>query len=68
MTRHLRGLRGSLLVGLVLGAAGLSACHGQREMRAPPRHKVTCEQLRASARHELGDTGSEIETHCVRQR
>jgi plastocyanin len=36
---------------------------------APParrRRRPSCRALRRSARHELGDTGSEIETHCHR--
>jgi hypothetical protein len=32
------------------------------------RRKPTCRDLRGSARHELGDLGSEIETHCVERR
>jgi hypothetical protein len=32
------------------------------------RPKPSCHDLRDTARHELGDLGSEIETHCVQQR
>jgi plastocyanin len=35
---------------------------------ATRRHKPSCHDLRQTARHELGDLGSEIDTHCVRKR
>ena len=35
---------------------------------ATRRHKRSCQDLRETARHELGDLGSEIDTHCVRER
>jgi hypothetical protein len=34
---------------------------------ATRRPKPSCHRLRDTARHELGDLGSEIETHCARQ-
>jgi plastocyanin len=37
-------------------------------LSAPPRRKPPCDRLLGSARHELGDTGSEAETHCVMRR
>jgi plastocyanin len=32
------------------------------------RPRPSCHDLRGTARHELGDLGSEIETHCVQRR
>jgi plastocyanin len=49
-----RGMRGQLIVRR--SAAGPAA--------TPPR--PPCRRLRASARHELGDPGGEIERHCAR--
>jgi len=48
---------------------GLLVVEPRRDTPPPRRgHKPGCRALRRSARHELGDTGGEIERHCVRDR
>jgi hypothetical protein len=48
----------------VAALLALTSCGGP-----PGEHRHTrpsCSHLRQSARHELGDTGGEIERHCRR--
>jgi len=45
-------------------AVALASCGSPHDERR--RAKPACTHLRQSARHELGDTGGEIERHCRR--